>query len=184
GTLLGRPADPASRRLPCPPGGGWLAAARFGRRRDGGGTRSPRDLVAEGAAAELDQGDASRREALGEILCRELRLQHLAAREHVYRGEAVLGPGVDGEVRLGDHHHAAHPERAELVEHVVHYRGTGAVGRFEHRGLHGGEARQGGSVALEELEEEMTPERLHAHRFHRSTVSPAWPGRACGAVDR
>jgi len=40
-----------------------------------------------------------------------------AARKNIHRRVVVFGPGVNGDVRLCDHHHSADTIRAEVVEH-------------------------------------------------------------------
>ena len=79
-------------------------------------------------------------ERTAQVLEREVRVDRVAAGEQIDRREAVLGPGVDREVGLGDDDHARDTVRRERVNHLVergcpgeHDRGD--QGRLDARGV-------------------------------------------------
>ena len=100
-------------------------------------------------------------ELLDEVVGGHLRLERLAAGEDVHGGVPVLGPGVDREVGLGDDDHAADPERVELVKDDVDDGRLSPLGGLDHRALHGLKAVDGLRVAVEQLEQQVTPQSLH-----------------------
>jgi hypothetical protein len=126
----------------------------------------------EDAALELDHGGAGRPQLLDEIVGGRLRLEDIAAGEHVDGGVAILRPGVDGEVRFGNDDDAADAERIELVEHHVHDGRLRALGRLDHGRLHGLEAVERLRVAVEQLEQQVSPQCLHSFPPLRSFVRP------------
>src|SRR5262249_14700744 len=77
-------------------------------------------------------------------------------------GVAILRPRVDGEVRLGDDDDAADSERVELVKYHVHDGGLRALGRLDHRRLHGFKAVERFCVAIEQLEQQVSSQCLHS----------------------
>src|SRR5690606_40714998 len=70
-------------------------------------------------------------EHLDQVVARLPRVDSASAREHVYGCVPQLWPGVNGQVRLGDDHHAAHALGTKLVErHLAH------LGASQERGVH------------------------------------------------
>src|SRR6476661_1799113 len=135
-----------------------------GSRDDGGPGRLVKQrpaVVHEDAALELDHRGPGGPELLDEVVGRHLGLEHVAAGEHVDRGVAVLGPGVDRQMRLGDDDDSADAKRVELVKDDVDDGGLGSLGRFHHGRLHGVQTVQGLCVAVEQLEQQVTPQCLH-----------------------
>jgi hypothetical protein len=63
---------------------------------------------------------------------------------------------------FGDDHHAADPEGVELVEDHVHDGGVRALGRFDERALHGLEVADGVEIAIEQLEQQVTSQRVQS----------------------
>src|SRR5262245_51267485 len=119
---------------------------------DGGGR------LQEHAPLHLDHRGALGPELLHEVVGGHLGLEDVAAGEDVHGSVPVLGPGVDRKVGLGDDHHAADPERIELVEDHVHDGGLSPLGRFYQGLLHGLEVVDGVGIAIEQLEQEVTTE--------------------------
>jgi hypothetical protein len=119
-------------------------------------------VVHEDAALELDHRGPGGPELLDEIVGRHVGLEHVAAGEHVHRGVAVLGPGVNRQVRLGDDDDSADAKRVELVKDDVDDGGLSPLGRLHHGRLHGVQTVQGFRVAVEQLEQQVTPQCLHS----------------------
>jgi hypothetical protein len=86
-------------------------------------------VVHEDAALELDHGGPGRPELLHEVVGGHLGLEDVAAGEDVHRGVAILRPGVDRQVRLGDDDDSADAERVELVKDDVDDGGLGPPSR-------------------------------------------------------
>src|SRR4029453_6311417 len=97
------------------------------------------------------------------------RLERVAAREDVHGGVPVLGPRVDREMGLGDHHHAGDPERVELVKDHVDDGGLRSLGGLHHRALHGLKAVEDLGAAVVELQQQGTTQTLQS----RPPSSPA-----------
>src|SRR5216684_2720362 len=91
-----------------------------------------------------------------------LGLEDVAAGEDVHRGVAILRPRVNRQVRLGDDDDSADAERVELVKNDVDDGGLGPLGRFDHGRLHGVQTVDGLCVAVEQLEQQVTPQCLHS----------------------
>src|SRR5712671_4981315 len=145
----------------------WSVA--IGRSAGGGDDGGPGRLVQEGPAVVHE--DASREgdhrgpggpELLDEVVGRHLGLEHVAAGEHVDRGVAILGPGVDRQMRLGDDDDSADAKRVELVKDNVDDGGLSPLGRLHHGRLHGVQTVKGFRVAVEQLEQQVTPQCLHS----------------------
>src|SRR3990172_5525625 len=94
------------------------------------------DRARDDAPLELHHGGVLAPEAGADVLDRLLRFDHLTAGEDIHRRIAVLGPGVDGEMGLGDHHHPAHAEGAELMEGGIDDRRPARSGRPQHDIFH------------------------------------------------
>src|SRR5262249_32293227 len=92
----------------------------------------------------------------------ELLLEHLTHGETVHRRIAVLGPGVNGEMGLGDDDHAADPEWVELVEDDVDDRGLRPLRRFDEGTFHGFEVVDGLGVAIEQLEKQVSSQGVQS----------------------
>jgi hypothetical protein len=123
------------------------------------------------AALELDDGGPGGPELLDQVVGRRLGLEHVAAGEDVHRSEAVFGPRVDGEVRLGDDDNAADAKRVELVKHDVDDGGLGALRRLHHGRLHGLKAVERFRVAVEQFEQQVSPQCLHSFPPLRSFLA-------------
>ena len=85
------------------------------------GRRLGRDLAAgnrlvENATPNLARGHVGGTKLLHEIATRDPGVDGITAGKDIDGCIAVLGPGVDGEVTLGDHDNAANPVGTELVE--------------------------------------------------------------------
>jgi hypothetical protein len=65
-------------------------------------------------------------------------------------------------MRLGDDDDAADPEGIELVEDDIHDGGLRALGGLHHRRLHGLEAVDGLGVAIEQFEQQVSPQCVHS----------------------
>src|SRR5262249_17553405 len=74
------------------------------------------------ASFQLHAGRVRGPQPLGEQVLDDPGVDGVAAREDVDCGIAVLGPGVDRDVRLGDHDDSTYTEGAEVVEGVGHDR--------------------------------------------------------------
>ena len=121
------------------------------------------------APLDLHAGRPARAELLHKVVGGLRRLERLAAREDVHGGVPVLGPRVDREMGLGDHHHAGDPERVELVKHDVDDRGLRSLGGLHHRVLHGLKAVEDLGAAVVQLEQQVTTQTLQS----RPPSSPA-----------
>src|SRR5690242_3195330 len=131
---------------------------------DGGAGRLVQErpaVIHEDAALELDHRGPGGPELFHEVVGRHLGLEHLAAREHVDGGVPILGPGVDRQVRLGDDDDSADAERVELVKDHVDDGGLGSLRGFHHGRLHVVQTVDGFCVAVEQLEQQVTPQCLH-----------------------
>jgi|GEM_PF-3446407 len=117
--------------------------------------------VEEYPTLELDDVHTVRTELLHEIVCSHLGLEGIATGEDIHRGVAILRPGVNREMRLGDHDHTGDPERIELVEDHVHDRRLGALCGLDHRRLHDLEATDRFPIAVEELHQQVPTECVH-----------------------
>src|SRR5206468_4228621 len=123
------------------------------------------------AALELDHGGPGRPQLLDEIVGGRLRLEDIAAGEHVDGGVAVFRPSVNGEVRLGNNDDATDAERIELVENHIHDGRLRTLGRLDHGRLHGLEAVERFRVAVEQLEQQVSPQCLHSLPPFRSSLA-------------
>lgn len=116
-------------------------------------------------------------------------IEHVAAGEHVDRGIAVLRPGMDRQVRFGDHHHAGDADRAELVERRGDDGGVGLAGGLEHAFLDPLDIVEALVDAVEQLDDQLLAEhgdriesqRLNCHEglllpFRRG-MSSRWKAR-------
>src|SRR5262245_6212104 len=74
----------------------------------------------------------------------------------------MLGPRVDRKVGLGDDHHAADPEGVELVKDHIDDGGLRAFGRLDEGTLDGLEVADGVGVAIEQLEQQVTSQRVQS----------------------
>lgn len=119
-------------------------------------------LRVEDPTLELHQRDLGRPEQLLEIIRRDLGLEHVTAGEDVHGGVPVLRPCMNREVRLGNDDDSAHAVGTEFVKHGVDDRGAGPTGRFEHGGFHDLKAADGFRIAVEEIQQQVLPERLQA----------------------
>jgi hypothetical protein len=118
-------------------------------------------MVHEDAALELHHGRPGGPELLHEVVRGHLGLEDVAAGEDVDGGVAILRPRVNRQVRLGDDDDSADAERVELVKHDVDDGGLSPLGRFHHGRLHGVQTVDGLCVAVEQLEQQVTPQCLH-----------------------
>src|SRR5207249_978779 len=128
----------------------------------GWSTDADRDLVVDGhpgvqehPTLHLDDRRALGRELLDQIAGRDLRLEGVPAREDVDGCISVLGPGVDGEMGLGDDDDAADAEGVELVEDDVDDGGLGSLRRLDQGFLHRLEAVDHVGVAIEQLDQQV-----------------------------
>lgn len=96
---------------------------------------------------------------------------HLAAAEEIHGREAVLGPGVDGQVAFGDDHGAAHAVGAEVVEAVRDDGGAGGFSRLQHGGSDQRQIRQGRGIAAGEFREQVAAQGGHGRLVSRATHS-------------
>jgi hypothetical protein len=74
------------------------------------------DMSGDDAPPYLDDRRFLAAEPSGDKFHGFLRTDDISTREDINRRVSILGPGMDREVRFGDHDHAAHAERFELVE--------------------------------------------------------------------
>ena len=58
-----------------------------------------------------------------------------SASVNIYGSEVVFGPGMDGQVRLGNHDHAGNAVRIERMEDHVHNVGMRVLGGIDHDGF-------------------------------------------------
>lgn len=65
----------------------------------------------------------------GDVVNSHLWPENISTGEDIHCRIPVLGPGVNRDVRFGDHHDAAHTERVELVEGGVNDGGLAGVRR-------------------------------------------------------
>src|SRR6266851_534588 len=146
----------------------WSVAISARSARGGGDGRLRRlvqelpGVVHEDAALELHHGGPGGPELLHKVVGGHLGLEDVAAGEDVHRGVAILRPRVNRQVRLGDDDNSADAERVELVKNDVDDGGLGPLGRFDHGRLHGVQTVDGLCVAVEQLEQQVTPQCLHS----------------------
>ena len=86
------------------------------------------------------------------------RIDFRPAREHIDRRKIIFGPGVDRQMRFGDHHHAGDPMRIKRVEDHVDNARFGHLGRFDHNFFNFVYIVQDFGIAVVEFDEEMTSE--------------------------
>ncbi len=67
--------------------------------------------------------------ASGNILNRHLRPEDISAGKDINRRIPIFGPGVNGDVRFGNHDHAAHTERIEFMKGGVNDSGLAGIRR-------------------------------------------------------
>jgi hypothetical protein len=90
----------------------------------------------EHAAFHFHRGHIFRFKSFGGEIIRFPGIDFRAARKNVDRRETVFGPGMNGEMRLGDHDDAGNSVRIKRVKNDVHNARFGVFGRLHHNGFH------------------------------------------------
>jgi hypothetical protein len=80
------------------------------------------------------------------------------AGEDIHRRVIVFGPGMDGEMRFGNHDHAGDSVRVKGVEYRVNDPRPGVLGGIDHDGFHFMDIVQEFGIAVVEFNQQMPPE--------------------------
>src|SRR5690606_30452116 len=138
-----------------------------GQSTDGGSRRLTlvrRGLRVEHAAANLGRGHTSRLEVLDQVVAGVPGIDPIPTGKDVDGCIAVLRPGMDRQVGLGDHDDAADPLRAELMESDLPDLGAGCQGCVDHDLFNALSVVQDLRAAVIHLDQNVTPQGLHRHR--------------------
>jgi hypothetical protein len=107
------------------------------------------------AAFHFQRGHVLGLKFLGGKIVRLPRIDFGAAGEHIDGGETVFGPGVDRQMRFGDHDNARDAVRIKGVEHHVDNPRFGDFGGFHHYRFDFVHIIQDFGIAVVEFDQEM-----------------------------
>jgi len=99
-------------------------------------------------------------ELLGDDSNQPCEIQVFRAGEEIDRCHAVLGPRVQGKMRLRDHDDPAHALRGKSVKVIRHDRGTNRTGGIQHCRTKAIDIVEQGAIAVCEIDEEVSPEKV------------------------
>jgi len=95
-----------------------------------------------------------------------------AAGKDVHRSVPVLGPGMYGQMRLGNHYDARNSLRVEILKRGLQDGRAGDLGRLGHNFFQVIEVVYLLSVARPKLDQKMSTQRSHSHPPYRVGCAP------------
>jgi hypothetical protein len=123
------------------------------------------------AAFHFHRGHIFSFKLLGSKIVRPPRIYFGAARKNIDRGETVFGPGVDGQMRFSNHHHARNAVWIKRVKHDIHDSRFGDFCRFDHDGFDFVYIVQDFGITLVKFYEEVPSERSQGEKNYRTSAS-------------
>src|SRR5215469_6075807 len=84
------------------------------------------------SALDLSRQDALSIKKLGRMIASEPRIGMVSARVEIHRRVALLGPGMDGQMRFGKDDRAGYALGFESMKRALHNGGACGLGRTDH----------------------------------------------------
>lgn len=106
-------------------------------------------------------GNALGGKRLFEMASNDSVIEFPATREDIHGGVVVFRPGVNGDMRLGDHHYSTHAIGAEVVKHGFNNRAVSGANRCHQRHFDFASAEQARAIAVVVFNEGVSTEWRH-----------------------
>jgi hypothetical protein len=123
------------------------------------------------AASHFHRGHIFGFKFLGGKVVRPPRIDFGAAGKYINGREIVFGPGVNSEMRFGNHDHAGDAVRIKGMKNDIHDSGLGHFGGLDHNGFHFVNIVQDFGVAVVKFDEEVPSKRSQGKKNYSSSAS-------------
>lgn len=110
------------------------------------------------AALHFDRGHIFGLEFLGRVVIRAPGIDLGPTGKDIQRSKVIFGPGMNGQMRFGDHNDTGNPMRVECMKHNVDDTRLGHLRGLDHNGFHFMHIVQDFGVAVVEFDQEVTAE--------------------------